>query len=118
MDFDQLTVALLILREDAPVLTTEEEAELQDAHMSYLTDLHEAGHLHAAGPLLDPSSAYRGLMILSVGVAEALALSEHDPAVRAGRFRVMAYPWMVPGGAISFTPTRFPRSVAEAFGES
>jgi hypothetical protein len=27
-------------------------------------------------------------------------------------------PWTVPAGAISFTPTRFPRSVAEAMSES
>jgi uncharacterized protein len=118
MDFDQLTIALLILREDAPVLTAEEEAELQDAHMSYLTDLHEAGQLHAAGPLLDPASSYRGLMILPVGVPEALALSERDPAVRAGKFRVAAFPWMLPAGAMSFTPTSFPRSMAEAAGTS
>jgi uncharacterized protein len=118
MDFDQFTIALLVLRDDAPVLTPEEEAELQDAHMSYLADLHDAGQLHAAGPLLDPNSANRGLMILSVSVPEALALAEHDPAVRAGRLRVVPYPWLVPGGAVAFAPTKFPRSMAEAGGGS
>ncbi|HEY2507747.1 MAG TPA: YciI family protein, partial [Streptosporangiaceae bacterium] len=96
MDFDRMTVALLVSREDAPALTPEQESELQDAHMAHLADLHEAGHLLAAGPLLDRSSPYRGLSILSVGVPEALALKEQDPAVRAGRYRVITLPWMVP----------------------
>jgi uncharacterized protein len=86
MDFDRLTVALLVLREDAPELTEEQEADLQDAHMAHLAGLHEAGHLVAAGPLLDPGSYFRGLSILSVGVDEARALKEADPAVK-GRGR-------------------------------
>jgi uncharacterized protein YciI len=113
MDFDRMTVALLVLRDDAPELTPQEENALQDAHMAHLADLHEAGHLVAAGPLLDPSSPFRGLSILSVGVADAKALKEQDPAVQAGKFRVIALPWMVPSGAISFSPTNFPRSMAE-----
>ena len=108
-----MTVALLVLRDDAPELSAEQEDALQDAHMAHLADLHEAGHLVAAGPLLDRSSPHRGLSILSVGVAEALALQEQDPAVQAGRYRVIALPWMVPAGAISFSPTKFPRSMAE-----
>jgi hypothetical protein len=30
----------------------------------------------------------------------------------------MAMPWTVPAGAMSFTPTRFPRSLAEASSDS
>ena len=41
-------------------------------------------------------------------------LKEQDPAVQIGRFSVKVIPWMVPAGAMSFSPTRFPRSVAEA----
>jgi hypothetical protein len=41
---------------------------------------------------------------------------EQDPAVRAGRFSVVVLPWMVPGGAMSFSATRFPHSAAEAAG--
>jgi hypothetical protein len=46
--------------------------------------------------------------------AEARELAEQDPAVRAGRFSVKLIPWMVPAGAIAFSPTRFPRSMANA----
>ena len=42
-------------------------------------------------------------------------MEEHpDPAVLAGRFSVQVQPWMVPAGALAFSHTRFPRSVAEA----
>jgi|SRR5271170_5188114 len=116
MDFDRFTIALLVLRDDAPEFTPEEEDALQDAHMSHLADLHQAGHLLAAGPLLDRSSQFRGLSILNVGVEEARALKESDPAVRAGKYAVVTLPWMVPAGAMSFSPALFPRSVSEAAG--
>jgi uncharacterized protein YciI len=51
MEFDQLTIALLVLRSDAPDLDDAEAAALQDAHMNHLASLHEAGSLLAAGPL-------------------------------------------------------------------
>ena len=116
MDFDRLTITLLELRDEAPDLTPEQEGALQDAHMAYLAGLHESGHLLAAGPLLDRDSPFRGLSILSVGVEEARALKERDPAVQAGKYRVIALPWMVPAGAMAFSPTTFPRSASEAAG--
>ena len=116
MDFDRFSITLLVLRDDAPELTAEQEAALQDAHMSHLADLHQTGHLLAAGPLLDRTSPYRGLSILNVGVDEARALKERDPAVQAGKYAIIALPWMVPAGAMSFSSARFPRSASEALG--
>jgi uncharacterized protein YciI len=113
--FDNFTVTLLVLRPDAPQLDEEAAAALQDAHLAHLADLHEAGYLVAAGPLLGPPDReFRGLSIFNVDAERALALKEQDPAVRAGRFAVKVMPWVVPAGAISFSPTRFPRSVVEA----
>ncbi len=104
-----------MLRPDAPRLDEAAAAALQDAHLAYLAELHEAGHLLAAGPLSD--DAFRGLSILNVGPDEARRLKEQDPAVRAGRFSLNVIPWMVPAGAVSFSPTRFPHSIAEAQGD-
>ena len=115
MQFDRFTIALLILRPDAPQLGEAAADALQDAHLAHLAELHEQGHLLAAGPLLG-DDVYRGLSILKVGPEEALRLKEADPAVRAGRYSVKVLPWMVPGGAMTFAPTRFPHSVAEARG--
>jgi uncharacterized protein len=117
MNFDQFTVALLIHRDDAPVLDEDAANALQDAHMAHLADLHQAGHLLAAGPLLgEPGRLYRGLSILAVGPERARVLKEQDPAVRAGLYRVECLPWLVPAGAVAFTSTQFPRSMAEAAG--
>ena len=66
MEFDHLTVSLLVLRPDAPELDEEASAALQDAHLAHLADLHEAGHLLAAGPLSDEK--FRGLSLLRVDV--------------------------------------------------
>jgi|ERR1700682_3093664 len=111
VQLDRFTIALLVLRPDAPVLDDEEAARLQDAHMAHLADLHEAGHLLAAGPLVD--ERFRGLSILNVEPDRARELKEKDPAVVAGRFEVKVIPWMVPAGALSFSPTHFPRSMSE-----
>jgi uncharacterized protein len=116
MDFDSFTIALLILRPDAPQLDEQASAALQDAHMTHLAELHEAGHLLAAGPLLDPEKPFRGLAILNVDVARARELTQADPAVQAGRFSVELLPWMVPSKAMAFSPAHFPRSMAEAQG--
>lgn len=115
MDFDRFTIALLVLRPDAPKLDEQAENALQDAHMAFLADLHKAGYLLAAGPLLGaPDREFRGLSILNVEPERALALKQEDPAVRAGRYDVQVFPWLVPKGAMAFSPTRFPRSSGEA----
>lgn len=117
MEFDSFTVTLLVLRPDAPELDEPAAAALQDAHLAHLAQLHEAGHVLAAGPLLGGADeAFRGLSILKVDPAEARRLTQADPAVRSGRFSVTVLPWMVPAGAMAFAPTRFPHSVAEARG--
>jgi hypothetical protein len=115
VQFDQFTIVLAMLRPDAPELEEEAAGALQNAHMAFLADLHEAGHLLAGGPLDDPE--YRGLSIMNVDPERALEVRGQDPAVLAGRLSLRAIPWTVPAGAVHFTPTRFPRSTAEATSE-
>jgi len=115
MEFDRYTISLLMLRSDAPAFSEQEEAELQDAHMSHLAQLHQAGQLLAAGPVLGaPDRELRGFSILNVDPERALKLKEEDPAVRAGKYRIEVYPWVLPAGLITFSAGRLPRSVAEA----
>jgi uncharacterized protein len=61
VQLDRFSIALLILRPDAPKLDGEAAARLQDAHLAHLADLHEAGHLLAVGPVFDKE--FRGLSI-------------------------------------------------------
>jgi uncharacterized protein len=115
MRFDRLTVSLLVLRPDAPDLDATQAAALQDAHMSHLADLHKAGVLVAAGPLLgDADPSLRGLSLLTVEPEEARRLKQQDPAVRAGLYEIHVFRWIVPSGAISFAPATFPRSMSQA----
>ncbi|MEO5920673.1 MAG: YciI family protein [Pseudolysinimonas sp.] len=115
MEFDSFVVSLLILRDDAPLLDDGAASALQDAHLDYLATLHEQGHLMAAGPL--GHDGFRGLSILRGTVDEVRALKEADPAVQIGRFHVVVMPWQVPAGAVHFTPTRFPHSIADVEGD-
>jgi uncharacterized protein YciI len=112
MRFDHFTLALMLRPPDAPQLDEQTAAAVQDAHLAYLADLHAAGSLVAAGPIDHPR--YRGLSIMTVEPEQARKLKIQDEAVRAGVLRPEIVPWMVPAGALSFSPTRFPRSVAEA----
>lgn len=117
MKFDKLTIALLVLRPDAPKMDDEAADALQDAHLAHLAKLHEDGYLLAAGPLLGGSDeTLRGLSIFNVGPEKVRELAEQDPAVKIGRFSIKVLPWMVPGGAVTFSRTRFPHSIAEAEG--
>ncbi len=109
--FDLFTIALLTLRDDAPQVDEEIAAALQDSHMAYNADLHEAGHLLAAGPL--PDARFRGLSVWSVDPERVRLLREQDPAVRAGRLSGEVLRWMVPDGTVAFSPTRLPRSIAD-----
>ena len=118
VDFDRFTVALLFLRPDAPRLAPDEEASLQDAHMAFLSNLQEAGQLLAAGPMVEAAEReLRGFSVFRVSPEEAARLHESDPAVRAGRLRVETYPWIIPGGIVSFGsgayPGRWPRWTPE-----
>lgn len=105
--FDEFTISLLV---SGP---TPNSDAFQDAHLAHLASLHDAGSLLAAGPLSDPTGELRGLSILNVSVEEALRLKEEDEAVRAGVFSVRVMPWRIPTGAMSFSPTFFPRSIRD-----
>ncbi len=113
--FDTFTVALLVERPDGPELSETEAAALQDAHMSHLADLHEAGHLLAVGPVAGGEEV-RGLSLLNVSPDRVLELKQADPAVRAGVYEVRVMTWRVPAGLVSFKPGRVPRSVAGVSG--
>jgi uncharacterized protein YciI len=115
MRFDRYTVILLMLRPDAPVMTDEQAAELQDRHLAHGADLQDRGLILARGPLTDQDDErLRGFSIWSVDAAAARQYAEADPAVQAGRLAVNVMTWMMPAGNIQFTKVRAPRSIAEA----
>jgi hypothetical protein len=115
MRFDHHTVVLLVRPPDAPELTDEAAADIQDAHLAHQAGLVDAGYVVAAGPLDDQDDVrLRGIVVLSVDPDTARRLYNDDPAVRAGRLGVEVMTWLVPAGNVSFDQVRHPRSMAEA----
>ena len=118
MRFDRYTVILLTLRPDAPVMTDEEAAELQDRHLAHGAGLQDRGLVLARGPLTDQDDErYRGFSVWSVDQETARRHAEADPAVRIGRLAVTVMTWMMPAGNLQFTKVRAPRSIAEAMAD-
>lgn len=77
-----------------------EALEIQKGHLAYMDDLHKQGKLPVAGPFVDEGDA-RGIVIYRVKtVEEAQQLAAGDPAVKAGRLRIEARPWMTLRGIL------------------
>jgi len=113
MEFDEFTAVLLVLNPDSPDFSDAELDQLQDAHLAHLASLQESGQLLAAGPFPgEPDRYLRGLCVFGVDLDAAMELESGDPMVQAGRFQVVAAPWIVPTGVLSFGG-RLPRSVAD-----
>jgi uncharacterized protein YciI len=70
-----------------------EAAQLQQAHLENIGRLAEAGKLVLAGPFLG-SDDLRGIYIFNVdNIAEAEALTNTDPAIKAGSLRMELREW-------------------------
>jgi uncharacterized protein YciI len=78
--------------------STPETEQIQKAHMAHIGEMARGGHLVAAGPFGD-NGELRGIFIFQVETIEqATALTEADPAVKAGRLRMELHQWMGPKG--------------------
>ena len=70
-----------------------EASRLQKAHLDNINRLAEAGSLVLAGPFMDQGEV-RGIYIFKVStIEEAKALTESDPAIKAGRLVMELHPW-------------------------
>lgn len=98
-----MTVYYLRLLKRGPLWTPEETPEierLQAAHLAHGEKLRAEGKLILNGPLLD-NGDLRGVGIFRVSsLEEAQALSDADPAVKAGRLVSELHPWMTFKGVL------------------
>jgi uncharacterized protein YciI len=99
----KLTTAYLALLTRGAKWTPEktpETAELQKAHLANIVRLAEMKKLVVAGPFGD-GGQLRGIFVFKVAsMEEARALTETDPAVKAGRLAIDLHPWLVPEGVL------------------
>ena len=72
---------------------TEETKKVQAAHLRNIEKLVDEGKMILAGPFLDEWEV-RGIFVYKVdSMEEAIALTEQDPAVIAGRLSLEVHPW-------------------------
>jgi len=99
----KMTTAYLAFLIRGPKWTPEktpETEELQKAHLANINRLAEMKKLVVAGPFGDDGQL-RGIFVFRVdNLAEARALTETDPAVKAGRLALDLHPWLVPEGIL------------------
>ena len=108
MELDTYYICLL---RKGPAWTPDESPELdrlQDEHVAHTLHLWQSGATIAAGPVNDESDI-RGFSIYRTAtLAEARALAEDDPGVRAGRFVVELHEWKTPAGSLPKPATGTP----------
>jgi uncharacterized protein YciI len=93
-NLERFVFGFLVRVPDAPAQDKAIAEEIQKGHLAYMESLHARGKLVMAGPFLDDGPA-RGVVVYRVNeIADAMALAANDPAVKAGRLRLQAYPWM------------------------
>lgn len=88
---------MAILKEGPNRSQSEEEAaKLQRAHLDNIIRMANEGKLLVAGPFLDEGDN-KGIYIFNVEtVEEARALTETDPAIKAGSLVMELHPWYGP----------------------
>jgi uncharacterized protein len=102
MELDTYTFVLLRRGARADDYSDEQLEELQAAHLAFLAEMRERGHLVLAGPFRDQDDeTKRGLAIYRTGLHETRRLTEQDPSVQAGRISIEAMTWLTPKGAFS-----------------
>lgn len=80
-------------------------AQIQKAHMDNINRLADEGKLVVAGPFEDRGEL-RGIYVFNVAtLEEAKALTETDPAVKAGRLIMELHPWYGSAALMQVTET-------------
>ena len=102
MELDTYTFVLLRRGPRADDYSDERLDELQVAHLAFLAEMRERGHLVLVGPFRDQDDeTKRGLAIYRTGLHGTRRLTEQDPSVQAGRISIEAMTWLTPKGALS-----------------
>ena len=96
----QYFIGFLMRVPDKPELDSIKVAEIQQAHLDYMSENAKTGSLLIAGPFGDDGDM-RGIVIYDVATkAEADSIISNDPAVKAGRLAIDVKPWWAAKGSV------------------
>jgi uncharacterized protein YciI len=93
-DYGMKQYVMVFLKKGAANITDTAKVKiLLTGHMKNMGQLAADGKLVVAGPMMD-DTGLEGIFVFNVKtVAEAEALTQTDPAVKAGLFAVECHPW-------------------------
>lgn len=103
-EMERYQLVLLVRAPTWRKLPDAEASALQAAHIAHLTKMGEEDKAVVCGPFGDQADpSLRGACVYAVkDVAEARALAEADPVVKAGQLRIEAVTWWVGKGYMTF----------------
>ena len=103
-EFETHQVILLVRGPKWTPEKTPETEKLQAAHLAHLTKMHTDGKLIVAGPFdAQSDETLRGMCIYKVAsLDEAVKLASQDPAVLAGRLKIVSLNWWTEKGYVAF----------------
>jgi uncharacterized protein len=103
-ELESYTFALLLKGDRYDDFDRETFEELNTAHLKHTLGLRAGGQLLAAGALRteETETAVCGMGFYRVTPDEARRLSDDDPAIRAGIYRVETFTFLGPKGGLAF----------------
>lgn len=103
-EMESFQLVLLVRAPTWKKLPDAEAQALQKAHLGHLARMGDEGKAVVCGPFGDQADpSLRGACVYRVGsAAEARALAEEDPVVKAGQLRIEAVTWWVGKGHMTF----------------
>lgn len=92
-DYGMKQYVIAFLKSGTPIKDSAERQKVLMAHLANIQRLANEGKLLIAGPFLD-NQDIRGIFIYNVKtIEEAKALTETDPGIKAGLFKMELHPW-------------------------
>jgi uncharacterized protein len=103
VDLVSYTFVLLRSGPRAAEYDEEELSRLQSAHLAFLDDMRDRGHLLVAGPFREQEDeTLRGFCLFRTSLEETRALVAEDPSVEAGRMAADVMMWLTHRGHVEF----------------
>jgi uncharacterized protein YciI len=107
-------MAFLLRGDSVSNYTPEQRSEIQSAHMANIGKMAEMGKLIVAGPFFG-NDELRGIYVFDVQtIDEAKALTETDPAIKAGVLKMDLKEWYG-SAALMMLPEIYPKVTKKSF---